>query len=261
MSGKNIQPPENLLDGIEEIVSLKQTLSLKDRSKTSANGLYVQSGSLPGYGTQYMAGGKFIARLVFVRKLDGYREIKKYRPGDWENKVNETLELCRALRQQPQNPNSWSPEKKAVYELPVVIDGEMLNRVSDANKQHYRELDRNWQIRGRPRWIEMRDIFLDELRNEWPLEYTELRTNQKDAKKVAESLQVNITKAYAAGYMCGKGWISPEELANANSYLGELLVGDLRDSLRGTKSMSTAFATSLMKISAIGHADAWRDTK
>ena len=56
--------------------------------------------------------------------------------------------------------------------------------------------------------------------------------------------------------MCGRGWISLEELTNANLYLGDLVAGAVKDSLKGAKSKGIAFATSFARIAAIGTADA-----
>lgn len=86
MNSKTTHPPEPLLDSVEEIANIKQSLSLRDRLLTSANGFYVQSGSLPGFEMQYMAGGEFVAKLIFVKKSDGSREVTKYRPGTGKTK-------------------------------------------------------------------------------------------------------------------------------------------------------------------------------
>ncbi|MBM3142296.1 MAG: hypothetical protein FJ005_04515 [Chloroflexi bacterium] len=257
-SCSSIRPSERLLDDIEEIASIKHTLSLKDRSLTSADGFYVQSISLPVYGTQYMAGGQFIAKIIFIRKPDGSRIIEKYLPGDWETQVAETLQICNALRLVRDGQKYWSPEKIAAYESPVVIDGDMLNKVSDVNRQHYAEINEYWHSIDYPRRMEITNIYADDLSKEWPVEYLELRTNLSEAKanKIAESLALNVQKAHLIGYMCGKGWISQKEVANANSHFGELIAGDIRSSINGARSKGAAFATSLMKISAIGHFDA-----
>lgn len=257
MSSKSIHPPEHLLNSVEEIANIKQSLSLRDRSLTSANELYVQSGSLPGYGTQYMAGGEFIAKLVFVRKPDGSREIGKYQPGDWESKVNEVLELCRALTYQ----DNWPPEKKAAYELPVLIDRDMLRRVSEMNEQHNAEIKVNWQIRGHQKLEMMRDTFFSELKNEWPVEYVEIHIIKRDAKKIVELILENIIMTYSFGYMHGKGWISFKELENANLYFGDLLAVAIGDSLKGSKSKGRAFTFPLITISAMGRADVWGESE
>lgn len=257
MSRKTIQPPEHLLDDIEEITNIKKSLSLRDRSLTSANGLYVQSGSLPGCGTQYMAGGEFIAKLVFVRKPDGSREIGKYQSGDWESKVNEVLELCRALTYQ----DNWPPEKKTAYELPVLVDRDMLKRVSEMNKQHNAEIKMNWRMRGHQQLEMMRDTFFNELKNEWPVEYVEIQIIKRDAKKIVELILENIIMAYSVGYMHGKGWISFKELENADLYFGGLLAVAIGDSLKGSKSKGTAFTFPLISISARGRAHVWRESE
>lgn len=251
-------PSEDLVSSIEEIATIKDSLSLRDRSLTSGKGLYVQSGRLPTGAIQYMAGERFIAKLVFVKEPNGGKIVKKYQPGDWELEVEETLELCRTIKRASGGPQDWTPEKITAYEAEEAINVELLNKVAEVNRQHYNELNKQWQLKGLPHWIELRDKFLDELKKEWPTEYLELKTNQKGAREIAELLRENVTKAYAIGYMCGKGWISQEELTNAGLYLGDLLAIELRYDLKGAKSKGIAFATSLACISAIGHADAWK---
>lgn len=153
---------------------------------------------------------------------------------------------------------NWEPERIAAYEAEEAVNADLLSKVAEANRQHYDELNKQWQLKGFPRWIQLRDKFLDELKKEWPTEYLELKTNQKGAREIAELLRENITKAYGIGYMRGRGWISQEELANASLYLGDLITTKLRYNLKGAKSKGIAFATSLARISAIGHTDAWK---
>lgn len=259
MSSKdNYLPPEQLLDKIEEIATIKQTLSLRDRSLTSGNGLYVQSGRLPDGAIQYMAGGKFIAKLIFVRNLDGSKDIKKYQPGDWETKVNIILQLCRELEWMYESVSNWTPEKTAAYEAEEAVNAELVNRVFVAQQQHQEEIDRQWQLRGVPRWMELGKIFLEELKREWPIEYHEsniiefLRGTRR-AKEVQDLLQRNAAWAYVYGYMSSRGWISQEELANVGLYLGDSVAEAIRDSLKGhAQSKGIAFASAYSIISAEG---------
>jgi len=248
-------PSEHLLDTIEEIATIKNSLSLGDRSLTSAKGLYVQMKSLPTGELQYIAGGRLVTKLVFVRELDGSKMVRKYQPGDWEFRVEETLELCRTLKRAAEDIKSWAPEKTRVYDSEQTIDTDLVNRVAEANREHYDENNRQWRLGGLPHWTELRDKFLDELKKEWPIEYLELQANRKGTSYIVELLQENITKAYVTGYMYGRGWISPEELTQATLHLGEVLAGKIRRGFKGAKSRGIAFADVLAHIAVTGTVD------
>ena len=256
MSSKNIYPPENLLDSIEEIATMKKVFLLGDRSLTSANGLYVQSGSLPGYGTQYMAGGEFIAKLVFVRKPDGSREVTKYQSGDWEDKVNETLQLCRQLIHLD-DAIKIGAGRNVTYLYGNTIISDSLKEVVKHIKQHHDEIDTQWQLFGFPRGIKLLDVFLDELKEKWPTEYSELTNPQAGEKDMEALLEGNSgTLAWVFGYMCERGWISHEKLMNANTIMGELLAKEVCSNRKQAKSKGIAFAAAFGCISDLGAIDA-----
>ncbi len=123
---------EKLLDKIEEIGAIKRNLSFKDRAQTSGYGLYVQSGRLPGGAAQYMAGGKLLKKLVFIRGADGTRTVKKYKPGDWELKVEDTLSLCRTLEQASKGQAGWAKEKLMAYLAEGACDTALVAKVEEA---------------------------------------------------------------------------------------------------------------------------------
>ena len=248
-------PSEHLLGSIEEIAKVKESLSLGDRSLTSAKGLYVQRRSLPTGEMQYTAGGRFTTKLTFVVELSGSQSVKKYRPGDWEFRVEETRELCRTLKRANEELKNWPPEKLKVYESGGTVDTELIDRVAEVNIEHYDENHKQWRLGGLPRWLELRNKFLDELKTEWPIEYSELQLNRKGEKGITEVIRENITKAYITGYMYGRGWISPEELTQATLHLGDMVAGKVRHGFRGAKSKSIAFADVLAHIAVIGTVD------
>ena len=248
-------PSEHLLDSIEEIATIKDSLSLGDRSLTSAKGLYVHQRSLPSGELQYMAGGKLITKLIFIKESSGAENVKKYQPGDWEFRVEETLELCRTLKRATEDIKNWAPEKIKMYEAGETISSDLVNSVAEANKEHLDENNKQWRIGGLPRWIELRDKFLDELKKEWPIEYVELQINPKGEKGITELLQENITKAYVTGYMYGRGWLSPEELTQATLHLGDVAARKVRHGLKGAKSRGIAFADVLAHIAVMGTVD------
>ena len=63
-------PSEHLLNSIEEIATIKNSLSLGDRALTSAKGLYVHRKGLPSGEVEYAAGGRFSTKITFVKELD-----------------------------------------------------------------------------------------------------------------------------------------------------------------------------------------------
>lgn len=263
MSSKKASPSEQVLDAVEEIANMKQTLSDTDRSLTSADGLFVQSGSLPGGGIQYMAGGKFLAQLVFERGVDGTRIVRKYKPGDWEVKVEETLLLCRMLYRGDQALREWAPQ--GFFE-------------------HRHEVEAIWADFLRPRRKDLANLFLTELENEWPLEYSEAvwelppQLDRKDDRvmRVAQEVErvwdglpplflenplmslgtLQVQMAYVLGYMVSRGWVSQADVAKANLYLGDQFAATIRRLFNGAKSKGIAFTSALSCVSARGTADA-----
>lgn len=246
-------PSEHLLNSIEEIATIKESLSLGDRSLTTAKGLHVHREVLASEDIQYSAGGRFGSKLAFIREAGGGRSVKKYQPGGWEFKVEETLELCRTLKRANEELNNWSEEKIRVYNSDEPIVPELIEHVAELNSAHHEENHRQWRQGGLPRWTEIRDKFLNELKNEWPVEYAELQ--MKGEKGIAKLLQENLTRAYITGYMYGKGWISPEELTQANLHLGEVVARRVRSGFKGAKSKGIAFADVLAHIAVIGTVD------
>ena len=248
-------PSDHLLDSIEEIATIKDRLSLGDRSLTTARGLHVQKKIPSSNELQYSAGGRLTAKLVFVIEADGARNVKKYQPGGWEFKVEETLELCRILERVSRALESWPPEKVQIYQSEEPIDSDLINRVAEANREHYEENHRQWRLGGLPRWIELRDKFLDELKKEWPIEYVEFQTHHRGTKYTTALLQENIAKVYVTGFMYGRGWISPEELTNATLHLGDVLASKVRHGLKRARSKGIAFADVLAHIATSGTVD------
>jgi len=248
-------PSEHLLSSVEEIATIQDCLSLGERSLTSARGLYVKTEVLPTGELEYTASGRLITRLIFVKETDDRKTVKKYQPGDWEFRVEETLELCRTLKRVSEEMQHWPPEKTRIYQSEEVASTELVNNVAEANKEHYQENQQQWRLGGLPRWTELRDKFYGELKQEWPIEYAELQSNPKGEKYIGEVVQENITKAYVTGYMYGMGWITPEELTNATLHLGEAVANKVRRGLQGAKSKGIAFADVLAHIAVMGTVD------
>jgi len=250
-------PSEHLLDSIEEIAAIKERLSLGDRSLTSARGLHVHKKELADEGYLYIAGGRLTKKLIFIRETEGARNVTKYQPGGWEFKVEETLELCRGLERASDTLKKWPPEKVKIYQSDEPVDGELVDRVAEANREHYEENNKQWRLSGLPRWIELRDKFIDELKQEWPVEYVEFQTHPRGSKYTAVLLRENIAKSYVTGFMYGKGWISPEALTNATLHLGNVMAEKLRQGLKEGRSKGIAFADVLAHMASSGTVDGY----
>jgi len=148
--------------------------------------------------------------------------------------------------------NSWSQEKIQFYETHFDIDVEMMKKVDQVNKHHYVEINNHWHSVEPRRKDEIFKVFSDNLAAEWPTEYSELFSTANI--DILRSCAGNVQKAYLAGYMLGKGWISIDELTNANRWFAQSLLGDIVYILGTAKSRSTALAASMMKVSAYGTA-------
>ena len=248
-------PSEHLLNSIEEIATIKESLSLGDRSLTSARGIHVHYKPPSADEASYSAGGRFGAKLIFTKDSEGSRSIKKYQPGGWEFKVTETLELCRTLKRATEELDTWTEEKARTYNSDEPIVPELIDRVAHVRSEHHEDNHRQWREGGLPRWKELRDKFLSELKQEWPVEYAELQMNRNGEKGITKLLEENLPRAYVTGYMYARGWISPEELTQSNLHLGEVVAKKVRGGFKGAKSKGIAFADVLAHVSVMGTVD------
>lgn len=241
---------EELLDKIEEIGTIKRKLSFKDRALTSGYGLYVQSGDLPGGVMQYMAGGRLAKKLVFVREANGSRTVKKYQPGDWESKVEDTLSLCRALERASKGQTGWTQEKLQAYWAEETSDPAILDRVDRSWQEHSNQLKNIWDTASEEqRSLLIRTLFKE--LEEWATEFLEV-TSGKVSDATGEQVMKGIQKAYLIGFMIGKRWIAKEEATETYLYLGDELVLNIRRVLKGAKSRGTAFASAFACVAAHG---------
>jgi len=253
------EPPEDLLDKIEEIGSIKRELPLQYRSLSSITNLYVQSGHVFGGGVQYMAGGgKILTNLVFERRGDGTRDVRKYKPGDWELKVDDTLVLCRLLQRASRVPDGWLADKIAAYELEHPVDLDLFNSARQAYLQHREELLVIWEGGSPVERLELLlQVFWHELEEEWPVEYLEASLQKQGQVDPVTGTVVNIIKlAWGLGYMLGKRWIRDQELAEAHLQLGRDLADIVRSRLKKGESRATGFAGALSAVVAKGTAEA-----
>jgi hypothetical protein len=250
-------PSEQLLDKIEEIANIKRGLSLEQRSWTSASGLYVQSADAPFAGlTKYSAGGgKVFASLIFFRDRDGTRTVRKYNPGDWELKVDDTLSFCRLLHRASRVPEGWPPEKIAAYTAQHVVDADLFARVQQAYRQHHDELQVFLDETGVEERNDLVDLLYHKLEEEWPVEWLELTLKRQGTPAAPIDTVVHtVAVAHALGYMVGKGWISTEEMRQATLDLGIGLADAIRANFKGAKCRGAAFAAAILPL--VAHATA-----
>ena len=252
MNRKSPQPSDELLDKIEEIGDLKKECTLKYRSLATSYDLYVQSGHLPDGATQYMAGGdKLRPDLVFIREVDGTRTVHKYKPGEWELKVNKTLSLCRTLWQASEVPKGWAPEKIEAYYSEAHPNPELLAKTQKVWQEHYEELNAFWRAVGQHSG-DVIQLFFDELEKEWPIEHLELQNELLDL----EAITICMQKAYGLGYMLAKGWISWEEVIHFTLYIGDEMAAHVRSTYKRAESKNTAFGAALSRVATRGMDDA-----
>jgi len=243
---------------------MKPDLPFALRAASSGGGLYVQSGHVLGGGVQYMAGGgKWRASLVFEKKRDGAYSVRRYKPGDWELKVDETLSFCRLMQRASRGPQGWPPEKIAAYLAFETADPGRLAAVNTVLQQHHDELDLFWQQRSRDVDEVLIGDFFDELEEGWPVEYLGLQCTiawKGRENLAATDTAATVQQAYLFGYMLGKGWISDDEVADACLYLGRGEAEVARLAL-GKDSQyfycrATGFAQALLAVVKMGAARA-----
>lgn len=245
---------EGLLDKIEEIGTVTSKLSSRERVFRyrifpSTYGLYVQNRRLSGGAMQYMAGGKFLKKLVFVREVDGSRKVMKYEPGDWELKVDETLSFCRVLERASKGQTEWTEEKFEAYWAEEKFDPAVVAKVDNVWQEHDSYLNKAWQLTNTEQRNNLAKFFRSELEQEWPTEFLEMMIT---LRSTTERFINSIKMAYVAGYMVSKGWISIEELADFNLCLGDNIATHIRSVLREAESRGTAFASAFARVAAEG---------
>ena len=130
--------------------------------------------------------------------------------------------------------DTWSQEKRVLYETPFVIDIEMLNNVTRVVKDHYSDINNFWGSIDNHRKGELISIFTDNLLKEWPVEYSELVATRK--KEIKKSYAEWGQKAFLTGYVFRKEWISGDELTNAVRGFAEFILEDVKKILVTTNS-------------------------
>ncbi|MFC1914788.1 hypothetical protein ACFLWK_00835 [Chloroflexota bacterium] len=119
-------------------------------------------------------------------------------------------------------------------------------------EQHKMEIDDFWDSTSPDEIAGLMVNFLDELRLNWAREFPQLNP-ERLPNVTSENLRNSIQLAYITGYMMGKGWISKEQMANLNLYLGDEMARNLRLVFKGVKSRGIAFASSFTAVATKGY--------
>lgn len=135
---------------------------------------------------------------------------------------------------------------KETFNLGLVED------VYNTWNQHDNELNEVWHLTNSQVRLDIAEAFRKEMESEWSREFSELMSKQV-ISVLEENWRTAIKAAYAGGYMMGKGWISMEQLADFNLYLGDKLAQDIRETLKRSKSRGIAFASGFSAVSVQGH--------
>ncbi|MBA7476312.1 hypothetical protein ES707_11696 [subsurface metagenome] len=149
------------------------------------------------------------------------------------------------------NDLEWSDEKVKAYIAKETIDPEIVARVAMVGKKHYDQLDIWWKLTNSEKGDEIRDSFFNELKQEWPTEYSEISVEDV-FHTVEEFLMNSIKTVFMAGYMFCKGWITLEEMSEWYLSLGDHLAAQIRATLSGAKSRGTAFAFAFAAVGVYG---------
>lgn len=150
----------------------------------------------------------------------------------------------------------YYPELTDTLDLMTLSQGDPLlpKRVQDVirvEEQHNTELEEFWNSTSPQECASLMVSFLDELRHNWPIEYSQLNP-EKIPDAISKCLKDAVTRAYKAGYMRGKGWTSQEQLVDFTLYLGDKLASDLMLFFKNEKSRGDAFASGYVAVAVRG---------
>jgi len=251
------QPSDELLDKIEEIATLKRGLGYLERLDSERFGLQVSSRGLPDGIVQISAAppSSILVKLIFFVDSRGRRKVEKYRPGEWETRVDATLDITRALSRAA----TWTvPDEKADgYYADEAADWddpkwrEAQKALREALAEHKREIQTALGETDQALNMTIERVFFNFLADEWPVERLELLSHRRGDVVAVE----NLRDSYAAGYAVGKGWLSSEHLDNLLIDFANEIVRLIRE-MTDKASRRYAFVEALRKVAALGVAAA-----
>jgi len=119
VSDEKPMPSEELIEKVIRIGQTKQAVRWRHRGRFNQFGLVVRRRVMKRYGkTAYRVSGHFFPMLIFEEdwRNPGRPVIKiiKYKPGDWEKKLDELHEFSEGFRQEHR-------DNPAVFSSDVVI--------------------------------------------------------------------------------------------------------------------------------------------
>jgi hypothetical protein len=97
---KKPEPTKEFLKKIEYICSVKGKLPRPKRGKLNVGGVRFRRRELKGGDVQYIVGGLFFPKLLYTMTKKGKRAVHRYKPGAWEESVEEAFKLAPQLRKQ-----------------------------------------------------------------------------------------------------------------------------------------------------------------
>ena len=122
MSSENY-PSEQLFRAVEAIAAIQEKLSPKDLLLLSKKDLHIRSSVLTSDTTEYVVWGTVVEYLIFVKKRDGSRVVKKYVKAQWEDKIYEMLSFCTGQgpthRQVPSTADRTLINKRQIEKPPI----------------------------------------------------------------------------------------------------------------------------------------------
>jgi hypothetical protein len=141
----------------------------------------------------------------------------------------------------------------AAYRAHEYIDPLLIKRVNEVisiEEQHHTELEDFLNSTSMDEFASLAISFLDDLRHNWAREYSQLNP-ERLPHSLSVSNRKNIERAYKAGYMIGKGWISIEHLTDYMLFLGDNMAREMM-MLQTAKSRGNAFASGYIVVAARG---------
>jgi hypothetical protein len=125
------------------------------------------------------------------------------------------------------------------------------DKINGIFRKYGNDLDEVWQSTDTEQRNKLARAFRAELEQEWPYEFKYFMI-KKVFDASSERVITSIKMAYIFGYMVGNGWISVQELADLNLFLGDSLQDFIRSNFKNAKTKGIAFAASFSRVSTEG---------
>jgi hypothetical protein len=146
-------------------------------------------------------------------------------------------------------------KKRRAYKAQELYNVEMVKEVYGIWEQHKEEVNEVWNRIDEEGRRNLFQAFIKELEQEWSTEFLEI-TIEKFVRTTLEKVMINICRAYIAGYIVGKDWISFEHLPDFYLYLGDMTASHIKSVWKRAKSRGTTFANAFAMVGVKGHSAA-----